>query len=404
MDMHPSVEFGRNRTDAAADLGRSGRAVSETQGDVLAVADDMDYRVVVIDDDPTNTSLMAGVIGRIKGCAPVCFTRPDQALAWLAREQPDLVLLDQMMPGMDGMEVLRRIRDDARLRDVPVVMITGSCLNETRMAALERGATDFLNKPVRPAEFRARVRNLLALRKSQRLLRDRAALLAHEVQAATREIRARELELLMRLCRASEFRDPETGAHLERMARYAQLIAEALDLGHERAEEIYRAAPMHDVGKLGVPDAILLKAGVLGVEEKVVMRQHTLIGYDILKDSSSPLIQLGAEIAVSHHERWDGGGYPHGLKGEEIPLSGRIIAVADVFDALTSARCYKIPWTLENARAYLENNKGGHFDPRCVDAFFACWDRVMEVYRLTPDRHSSGFPSLADCAMETQPH
>ncbi|HRJ60415.1 MAG TPA: response regulator [Azospirillaceae bacterium] len=364
-------------------------------GDVLEIADDMEHQVVVIDDDPTNTSLMAGVISRIKGCAPVCFTRPAQALAWLAREQPDLVLLDQMMPEMDGLEVLRRIRCDERLRDVPVVMITGSCLNETRMAALEHGATDFLNKPLRPAEFRVRVRNILALRKSQRLLSDRAAHLAYEVQTATREIRARELELLMRLCRASEFRDPETGAHLERMARYAQLIAEALGLGQERAEEIFRAAPMHDVGKLGVPDAILLKAGVLGLEEKVVMRQHTLIGYDILKDSASPLIQLGAEIALSHHERWDGEGYPHGLKGEEIPLSGRIVAVADVFDALTSARCYKAPWTLEAARAHLENGKGGHFDPRCVDALFSCWDAVLDVHSVSPDPHPSGLPSFA---------
>lgn len=396
MDMHYYGEFGANRTPVApAGQGQRAAMANNACNETITDLSEMKYSVAIIDDDATNLSLMAGIVRRIENCSAVCFTQPQEALAWLAREQPDLVLLDQIMPELDGLEVLRRIRCDARLRDVPVVMITGSCLNETRMAALEHGATDFLNKPVRPAEFRVRVRNILALRKSQRLLSDRAAHLAHEVQAATREIRARELELLMRLCRASEFRDPETGAHIERMARYAQLIAETLGLGAERAEEIYRAAPMHDVGKLGVPDAILLKPGRLRPEEIAVMRQHTLIGHDILKDSSSPLIQLGAEIALSHHERWDGEGYPYGLRGEEIPLSGRIVAVADVFDALTSARCYKTPWTLEAARAYLEDARGAHFDPQCVDALLSRWDEVMEVHRISPDPSPAGLPSYA---------
>lgn len=362
------------------------------------------YTIVIIDDDMTNLSLMAGVVRRVEGCNPVCFSSPEDALGWLAFGRADLVLLDQMMPNMDGLEVLRRIRADFRLRDVPVVMITGSCLNETRMTALEEGATDFLNKPVRPAEFRARIRNLLALRKSQRLLSDRAALLAHEVLAATREIRARELELMMRLCRASEFRDPETGAHVERMARYAQLIAEGLGLGRSLAEEIYCAAPMHDIGKLGIPDAILLKPGPLSLEETRAMRQHPLIGHAILNGSSSPLIQLGAEIAVSHHERWDGDGYPYGRKGEEIPLSGRIVAVADVFDALTTTRCYKMPWAPESARAYLEANRGGHFDPRCVDALMSRWDEVMEIKRLMADIPGCGEPAsekLAESVRES---
>lgn len=401
MDVHYySVSSGGQTSAEFAGQERCAAMVRNAFNEKTVDPGEMAFSVVIIDDDETNLSLMTGIVRRIERCSAVCFTQPQEALAWLACGQPDLVLLDQIMPEMDGLEVLRRIRGDYRLRDVPVVMITGSCLNETRMAALEHGATDFLNKPVRPAEFRVRVRNLLALRQSQRLLKDRAAHLAHEVQAATREIRARELELMMRLCRASEFRDPETGAHIERMARYAQLVAEALGLGHERAEEIYRAAPMHDVGKLGVPDAILLKPGRLRAEETVLMRQHTLIGYDILKDSASPLIQLGAEIALSHHERWDGGGYPYGLKGEAIPLSGRIVAVADVFDALTSARCYKIPWTLEAARVYLENAKGSHFDPRCVDALLSRWDEAAAVRRLIPDPHPSGLPSFVNAAFE----
>ncbi len=351
-------------------------------------------RVLIIDDDATNLQVMGGVVRRLEGCEAVCQSDPRAALDWLGANEPDLVLLDQMMPGIEGLDLLRRIRADARLADVPVVMITASMLSDTRMTALEEGATDFLNKPIRPAEFKARVRNLLALRRSQRLLRDRAALLAHEVAEATAELRDRELELLNRMCRAAEFRDPETGAHIERMARYSRLIAEALGLDDGACDDLQRAAPMHDVGKLGIPDLILLKPGRLTEEEMGVMRRHTVIGHAILKDSRSRLIRLGAEIALSHHEKWDGSGYPHGLSGPAIPLSGRIIAVADVFDALTTARPYKNPWPTPKARAYLESNRGVHFDPACVDALLARWDEAMVIQGTIRDEDTDPAPPL----------
>jgi putative two-component system response regulator len=199
------------------------------------------------------------------------------------------------------------------------------------------------------------------------------------VAKATSVIAQREHELIVRLSKAAEFRDPETGAHISRMANYSLIIAEGLRLTAEECDLILQSAPMHDVGKLGIPDGILLKPGKLDADEFAIMQTHTTIGHAILRDSSSQLIALGAEIALTHHEKFDGSGYPAGLAGETIPLPGRIVAVADVFDALTSERPYKPAWTVERARALLEENRGSHFDPACVDAFLADWERALEV-------------------------
>ena len=208
--------------------------------------------------------------------------------------------------------------------------------------------------------------------------------LAEEVAKATAVIYAREVELIHRLATAAEFRDPDTGAHLARMARYALVIAQGLGLGEAACDLLFKAAPMHDVGKLGIPDAILLKPGRLNPEEMIVMRGHSRIGHGILEGSSSELIRLGAEIALAHHEHWDGSGYPAGLAGEAIPLGGRIVAVADVFDALTTERPYKMAWTLEEARAQLAQEAGRHFDTRCVEAFLANWEEILAIRaRLT---------------------
>jgi len=342
-------------------------------------------RVLIIDDDATNLAVMGAIVRRLEQAEAVCFSDPAGALDWLAANIPDMVLLDQMMPGHDGLDVLRALRADAALSEIPILMVTANTVADVRMEALERGATDFLTKPIRPAEFRCRVRNLLALRRSQKLLRDRAAHLAFEVEMATRALRDGEIDFVTRLCRAAEFRDPETGAHVERMAMYSRLIARHLGWKAQAADNLYRAAPMHDVGKLGIPDQILLKPGRLTEGEQVIMRRHAEIGYAILSGSQSPLIRLGAEIALTHHERWDGAGYPHRLAGEAIPLSGRIVAVADVFDALTSTRPYKAPWPLDRARAFLEENRGRHFDPACVDAFLAGWGEALDILRTHGD-------------------
>jgi putative two-component system response regulator len=248
-----------------------------------------------------------------------------------------------------------------------------------RYRALRLGAIDFLNKPLDGPEFLARVKNMLDLRASQKLVAARAEWLASEVEKATREILARERETLFCLGRAAEYRDPETGAHILRMAHYSRLIAERLGLSTDEQQLILSAAPMHDIGKLGTPDNILLKPGRLTPEEFEIMKQHAVIGYRILKDSSSRVLQAGAEIAHTHHEKFDGSGYPNGLRGEAIPLHGRIVAVADVFDALTSERPYKKAWEVERALEFLREGSGTHFDPRCVDAFVRDFDEVLAI-------------------------
>jgi putative two-component system response regulator len=258
-------------------------------------------------------------------------------------------------------------------------MVTASFDAAVRYEALERGASDFLNKPVDKVEFIARVRNLLALRESSEALKNRAAWLDTEVKKATASILMRERESIALLCGAAEYRDPETGAHIHRMAHYSRLIAEELRRPLAEQADILAAAPMHDIGKVGTPDAILLKPGRLTDDEMVIMRRHAKNGYDILNRSDAELLRLGALIALNHHEKFDGTGYPQGLRGEEIPLVGRIVAVADVFDALTSARPYKAAWPLADARAHLEKSRGSHFDPDCVDAFLRRWDDILVI-------------------------
>ena len=335
--------------------------------------------VIVVDDNTTNLTLFRHLLQKLDGVTVDCFQDPLQAISWCTEHEPDLILLDYMMPQVDGLEVIRRLRTNAGRAEIPIVMVTADTESEVRHRALELGAQDFLNKPVDNIELRARVRNLLALRKSQRQLSDRAAWLAEEVKKATLEIAAREKEAILRLSRAAEYRDPETGAHLLRMSNYARLIAAKLGMPETEQELLLQAAPMHDVGKVGISDQILLKPGRLTAAEYEVMKQHAAIGYEILRDSASPLLQCAATVALTHHEKFDGTGYPSGLKGEAIPLWGRIVAVADVFDALTSARPYKKPWTLEDAANFLKKGSGAHFDPTCVEAFFSAWPEVLAI-------------------------
>jgi putative two-component system response regulator len=263
--------------------------------------------------------------------------------------------------------------------EIPVLMVTADHETELRHQALQAGANDFLTKPVDRVEFLARARNMLALRKSHKQLANRAEWLAEEVRKATAEIVEREHETIFCLSRAAEYRDPETGAHILRMAHYSRLIARRLGLSQEQQDMLFEAAPMHDIGKVGIPDMILLKPGRLFDAEFEIMKMHATIGYEILRTSKSPLMQVAAEIAWTHHEKFDGSGYPRGLVGEDIPLFGRIVAVADVFDALTSERPYKRAWKVEEAQAFLQEWSGRHFDPRCVNVFLQDWEEVMEI-------------------------
>jgi two-component system, response regulator RpfG len=338
--------------------------------------------VMVVDDQSTGRAILEQVVRSLdERVAVEGFARPVDAVVWATRHVADLVLVDYMMPDMDGIEFVKRLRALPGYEHVPIVMVTVHDDRKVRYAALDAGITDFLTKPVDARECLARCRNLLTLRRQQLALEDRRRLLEHMVEDATCEVREREKETLLRLARAGEFRDEETGNHLIRMSRYSGLIAGAIGLERDEAETVELAAPLHDIGKIGIPDHILLKPGKLDDAEWGVMRRHPLIGHEILKGSASKYVRMGALIALGHHERYDGSGYPNGLVGDHIPLCARIVAVADVFDALTSVRPYKAAWSPEKAFEYLLSQRGRHFDTRLVDAFSALGQEISEIQR-----------------------
>ncbi|MEQ1516217.1 MAG: HD domain-containing phosphohydrolase [Usitatibacteraceae bacterium] len=342
--------------------------------------------VLIIDDNATNVLLLSALAQTVAGSRPVTFEDPVEALGWCSCNMPDIVLVDYMMPGMDGLEFIRRFTSMAGRADVPIIMVTTENEKAIRHEALAIGATDFLAKPVDTIEFRTRVRNLLALRRSQKMLRDRAKLLQSEVECAVEQLVQSERDLIFCLGRAVEFRDSETGAHVLRMSHYSALIAKELLMPEEFQQMILLASPLHDVGKIGIPDHILLKPGPLDQEELTIMRRHAQIGERLLSESASPLVKLASEIAGSHHEKFDGTGYPRGLVGNAIPLAGRIVAVADVFDALTSRRPYKEAWTVEAARKFILERSGDHFCSLCVMAFFGAWSEILEIRDKFPDQ------------------
>ncbi len=342
--------------------------------------------VMIVDDRGTARSLLEGLARSLEqGLMVESYADPSQALARASELTPDLIISDYRMPGMDGVEFTRRLRALPRLADVPIVIVTVVEDRQIRYQALESGATDFLTRPIDPQECRARCRNLLALRRSQRIVTDRAKWLEEQVMQATRDIQIREQETLLRLARAGEYRDQETGSHILRMARFARAIAQELKLSAMECDEIESSAPMHDIGKIGIPDHILLKPGALSEEEILIMRRHPIIGYEILADSPSRFLQMGAVIALGHHEKYDGTGYPQGLAGQSIPLPARIVAVADVFDALTSVRPYKKAWSMQEALDWVKSQIGSHFDPDCARAFLVRLDEVAQIMQEYPD-------------------
>jgi len=336
--------------------------------------------IMVVDDQSTGRAILEQVVrGLDERVAVEGFARPVDAVVWATRHVSDLVLVDYMMPEMDGIEFVKRLRALPGYEHVPIVMITVHDDRKVRYAALDAGITDFLTKPIDARECLARCRNLLTLRRQHVVLEDRRRLLEHMVEDATREVREREKETLLRLARAGEFRDEETGYHLIRMSRYSRLIANAIGLDADEAETVELAAPLHDIGKIGIPDHILLKADKLDGAEWEVMRRHPVIGHEILKGSASKYVRMGALIALGHHEKYDGSGYPNGLVGDHIPLCARIVAVADVYDALTSVRPYKNAWGSEQAFEYVTGQAGRHFDPRMVEAFSGMKKQVLQV-------------------------
>jgi two-component system, response regulator RpfG len=353
---------------------------------------DQGTSVVIIDDQSTGRRILERVIRSIDVNLQVdTFSDPFKALSRVRSQPPDLIITDYKMPAMDGVALIRHVRNIPACGDIPIIVVTVVEDIRIRYAALDAGATDFLARPIDQYECRARCRNLLTLRRQQQIIRNRARWLEDQVALATREVQARERETLLRLGKAGEYRDESTGNHVLRIARYGRLIAEGLNLSCRECEDIELAAPMHDIGKIGIPDSILLKKGPLDNNEFELMKSHTRIGYEILKDSPSPRVLLGSVIALYHHERYDGLGYPEGLKGEAIPLPARIIAVCDVYDALTSARPYKAAWEVEQAIRYIAERSGTQFDPACVEAFLSRLRDVRAVQKALEeagDRHA----------------
>jgi putative two-component system response regulator len=337
--------------------------------------------ILVVDDTPDNIEVLRWVL--IEDYQVMAATHGKKALKIAqGTPKPDLILLDVMMPDLDGYDICRKLKSDPRTSKIPVIFLTTKDETENEKMGLEIGAVDYIHKPIKPSIVQARVRTHLNLYKQNRLLEKK-------VLERTAELHETRLEITQRLGRAAEFRDNETGMHVIRMGHYARLIASALGVDDEWADMILHAAPMHDVGKIGIPDKILLKPGKLSPAEWEIMKTHSTIGGKIFSEGTSRIMKMSQSIALTHHEKWDGSGYPEGLKGEEIPLEGRIVAVADVFDALISQRPYKEAWPVEKSVRLIEMESGKHFDPQVAQAFKKVLPDILEIKDRFADRPES---------------
>ena len=321
--------------------------------------------ILAVDDEASNLQLLRQIL---QDHYRLVFAKDGARALELARkERPDLVLLDVMMPGMSGYEVCRALKDDPLTAPIPVIFVTALSDPRDEVVGFEAGAVDYITKPVSPPIVRARVRTHLSL-------------------VGVAELKETRLQIVQRLGLAAEYKDNETGLHVIRMSHYARLLGLAAGMHAAEAEDLLHAAPMHDVGKIGIPDRILQKPGPLDPDEWAIMQTHPTIGGDIIGEHAHGMLAMAREIALAHHEKWDGSGYPLGLAGTAIPLSARIVAVADVFDALTSARPYKDAWSVERAVALLLEQRGKHFEPRLVDLFVTQMAAIGEIRERWAER------------------
>lgn len=342
--------------------------------------------ILIVDDEAANVLVLKRTL-QVSGYTQIQSTKDSREVLDMYRQQPcDLVLLDLNMPHLDGYEVMEQIKTEAGENMPPVLMLTAQHAQEYRQRALDSGALDYVTKPFNAEELLSRVRNLLEVQLARKFMRNQNEILEEQVTLRTRELEERSQELhetrlqvVRHLGRAAEYRDNQTGLHIVRMSKMAALIGEAAGLSEYECDLLLNAAPMHDIGKLGIPDNILLKPGKLEPEEWEIMQTHAQIGADILSGDDSELLIMAEEIALTHHEKWNGKGYPKGLKGEEIPLSSRLCALSDVFDALTSGRPYKKAWSVEKAVDLIKEESGRHFDPALVEHFITLLPEMVAL-------------------------
>jgi putative two-component system response regulator len=345
-------------------------------------------KILIVDDEPSNLKLMEALL-KVEGYDIETATNGEYALARVPHLQPTLILLDVMMPGMDGYEVAGRLKLDPRTKTIPIIMLTSLDSREAKLTALNMGAEEFLTKPVDRAELWVRVRNLLRLKEYSDFLAEHNRILEEQVRERTAELTRSFRETITAINRASSYRDEETGAHVQRISHYCVELADVLGMDADFRDCIYYASPMHDVGKIAIPDHILFKPGGFTAEEWEIMKSHAALGAKMLEGGDSPYLRMGREIAASHHERWDGTGYPAGLKGEEIPLAARLMGIADVYDALRSQRPYKPSFDHEKSTNIILKGDGRtdpkHFDPQVLAAFETCLPRLRDIYQELAD-------------------
>ncbi|MGD9369171.1 MAG: response regulator [Desulfobacteraceae bacterium] len=334
--------------------------------------------ILVIDDDPAVQRMMRRILGR-SGYHVYMANGGQEAFEKIAANLPDLIMLGLSMPMFDGFEVATHLRNSPETQDIPVILMTGLDSSQNQVRALDAGDNDFMSKTAGPEEILSKVRSHLKIKQLSDQLSDYRISLEKTAALRTAQLKDASLEIIWRLTAASEYRDNETGAHIKRMSQYCAAIAQKMGFGKKAVEAILYGASMHDIGKIGIPDKILLKPGKLDAEEWEIMKMHTTIGANILKGSKIGFVRLGAIFAMTHHEKWDGSGYPKGLKGRRIPLAGRIVALADVFDALTSKRPYKEAFSVEKSYRIIEQGRGHHFDPDVVDVFFSIKDQILDI-------------------------
>ncbi|MBF0151797.1 MAG: two-component system response regulator [Magnetococcales bacterium] len=347
---------------------------------------DTQKKILIVDDTPENLDILKEILSPYYRVQIATNGRLALRIAF-SPNPPDLILLDVMMPVMDGYEVCHHLKENEKTREIPVLFVTAKSEVEDEIKGFSLGAADYLVKPISPPIVLARVRTHLAMHDQRQFLADQVAIRTAQLQSRNIELEKTRIEVIRQLGRASEYRDNETGMHVMRVSRYTRLLALRFGLSEPEADLLMYAAPMHDVGKIGIPDHILLKPGKLTNEEFDIIQTHTEMGYKIIGEQSSELLKLGAEIAYTHHEKWNGRGYPRNLNGEGIPFSGRLCAVGDVFDALTSTRPYKKSWTVDDALALIAKEAGEHFDPNLAQMFVGLKSDIIEIMNQYQDRN-----------------